>query len=111
MKLTSPSTKKCDTVLKAILLRNPILLDVRTHTEYVGCHLPNSRNITPCEIPSRLAEIKSWNKPVVVYSQYGLRSKLAYKILKRAKIEVYDACSKTKVASSLVNFESTLVVK
>jgi len=105
MKSISPSTRKCDTALKAILLRSPILLDVRTHAEYVGCNIPNSRNITPFEIPVRLAEIKSWNKPVVLYSQYGLRSKLVYKILKRAKVEVYDACSKNRVAA-LLNFAS-----
>jgi len=103
MKSSTTTTRKCDTVLKTILLKDSILLDVRTHTEFVGFHLPNARNIPPSEIPICLEEIRNWNKPVVVYSRYGLRSALVYQILKRAGIEVYDASSQSRVAA-LLNF-------
>ena len=103
MKSPYKSTRRCETALKAVLLKNPILLDVRTHTEYVGYHLPNSRNITPSEISLRIQEIKNWNKPVIVYSQYGWRSRLVYQILKNAGVEVYNASAQSKVAA-LLNF-------
>jgi len=101
MQAPNTSTRRCDTVLKAILMKRPILLDVRTHTEFVGFHLPTARNITPSEIPSYIKEIKNWNKPVVVYSSHGLRSGLVCQLLKRAGVEVYDACSQSRVAALL----------
>jgi len=99
MRFLSNTTRKCDTVLQSILSKNPILLDVRTHTEFAGYHLPNARNISMSEIPYSIQEIKEWNRPVIVYSANGLRSKLTCQILKRAGIQVYNAGSQRHVAS------------
>jgi len=101
MKVLPNTAKKCDTVLKSILSKNPILLDVRTHTEFAGYHLPEARNISMSEIPYSIQEIKNWNQPVIVYSANGLRSRLVCQILKKAGVQVYNAGSQRHVASLL----------
>lgn len=98
----SSATKNSETDLKTILAKNPILLDVRTHTEFVGYHLPNARNISMREIPYCLEEIKSWDQSIVVYSTNGFRSRLVFQILKQAGISVFNAGSQSRVAA-LIN--------
>ena len=81
-----------------------MLLDVRTNHEFAGFHLPNAQNIRPEELSAQINRIKNWNLPVIVYSSYGMRSKLAYLLLKKHGIEVYNGRSQSKVMSLLPEF-------
>lgn len=98
------NAKDNDILLKNLLDVGAILLDVRTNHEYVGFHLPNARNISPEYLSSYVDKIKSWKKPIIVYSTYGLRSKLACLILHKEGIEVYDAGAQARVKALLRDF-------
>ena len=91
--------KQGDQLLKILLESGAVLVDVRTHPEFAGFHIPNACNICPEEIEIHLEKIKCWNKPVIVYSTYGRRSKIAFDILKREGIEVYNAGSQDRILS------------
>ena len=65
----------------------PLLLDVRTPTEYAAGHIPDAVNIPVDELRSRLSEVpRDW--PVVAYCQLGQRGYLATRILMQAGFEV-----------------------
>ncbi len=63
--------------LKEVLAAGAVLIDVRTQSEYVGFHLKDAVNIPYDEIENHIDTIRSWQRPIVVYSTYGLRSRLA----------------------------------
>ena len=104
METTKKSVKYGDVLLKQLLEDDAVLLDVRTHYEFVGFHLPNAHNICPNEIQFQLKRIKSWNKPIIVYSTYGQRSEQVYEMLKREGIDVYDGVSQERVMRLLKDF-------
>ena len=45
MQTVDCNIKPCDLLLKVLLDNDAILVDVRTHQEFVGFHLPNAHNI------------------------------------------------------------------
>jgi len=96
--------KPCDLLLKVLLDNDAMLLDVRTHQEFVGFHLPNAQNIQLEELPNRLEGIKKWKKPIVVYCRNGIRSKQVCAWLKKEGIEAYDAVSQERVMVLLKDF-------
>lgn len=104
MRTLNFNVKNCDQILKKLLDNDAVLLDVRTNHEYAGFHLPNAYNIRPEELGMQIDRIKSWKKPIIVYSTYGLRSKLASHILKGYGLEVYDASSQSRVEALLEEF-------
>ena len=61
----------------------PLLLDVRTPTEYAAGHVPDAVNIPVDELRSRLSEVPR-NRPVVAYCQVGQRGYLATRVLRHA---------------------------
>lgn len=65
----------------------PMLVDVRTPTEFAAGHLPDAVNIPIDELRDRLHEL-SPAEPVVTYCQVGQRGYLAQRILKQRG---YDA--------------------
>lgn len=104
MKTINKPIKYSDILLKQLLEDDAVLVDVRTHCEFVGFHLPNAHNICLEEIPCQLERIKSWKKPVIVYSTYGQRSEKVYELLKKKGIEVYDAVSQERIMHLLSEF-------
>ena len=71
-----------------------ILLDVRTAQEFYHSKISGARHISYDMLPILLEEIKNWDVPVITYSTYGSRSKLAATLLKHAKISVVDGGAK-----------------
>ena len=75
------------------LVKSPstVIVDVRSPWEFESEHIPGARNIPLEEVPGKLDEFKSFNKPVVLYCRSGARSGMAVSILKQNGIaEVYN---------------------
>ncbi|GEM_PF-2545359 len=104
MRALTIEVKDSDLILKNLLDNGALLLDVRTNHEFAGFHLPKAYNIRPEELSRQINRIKNWKKPIIVYSTYGLRSRLAHHILEGYGIEVYDANSQLRVMSLLQEF-------
>ena len=60
----------------------PLLLDVRTPSEYYAEHIDGARLIPLSQLEQRLSEIKDYkNKDILVYCRSGNRSTVAAQIL------------------------------
>jgi phage shock protein E len=78
------------------LINDPatLVVDVRSPLEYTSEHIPGAQNIPLEEISTRLTELRSINKPVVLYCRSGNRSRMAVNILKQNGItNVYNGGS------------------
>lgn len=61
---------------------SPVILDVRTHAEYAGGHLPNAILIPVQEIQQRFGELSAYqHENILIYCATGNRSTVAAKIL------------------------------
>lgn len=78
--------------LKIKISQGAILLDVRSKQEYQEGHLPGAINIPEYEITSRAErEIPKKNQLIVVYCQYGTRSRNSYmKLRKMGYTNIYN---------------------
>ncbi|GIM50550.1 DUF6132 family protein [Capnocytophaga stomatis] len=85
-------TKKNTKMLKEVAPK-AVVIDVRTPSEFQSGHFENSVNIPLDEIPNRIAEIKSFNKPVICCCRSGMRSQKAAKLLQNQGIECYNGGS------------------
>lgn len=65
----------------------PLIVDVRTPTEYSAGHLPHAINIPVDDLRERLKEIPA-DQPVVTYCQVGQRGYLAQRLLKQRGYQV-----------------------
>jgi NADPH-dependent 2,4-dienoyl-CoA reductase/sulfur reductase-like enzyme/rhodanese-related sulfurtransferase len=63
--------------------KRPLLLDVRTPTEFAAGHIPGAVNIPVDDLRSRLNELPR-DRPIAVYCQVGQRGYLATRILLQA---------------------------
>ncbi len=75
------------------LIKNPstIVVDVRNAWEFEATHIPGAKNIPLEEVPYKVEEFKSFNRPVVLYCRSGNRSGMAVSILKQNGIaDVYN---------------------
>ena len=69
--------------LKNKVTQGGILLDVRSNQEYKERHLQGAINIPDYEIKNRVQrEIPKKNQLVVIYCQYGGRSRNVYNMMK-----------------------------
>lgn len=70
--------------LKEKVNQGVILLDVRSRQEYQEGHIIGAINIPEYEIDRRVEqEIQNKNLPIVIYCQYGSRSRNVYEKMKR----------------------------
>lgn len=70
--------------LKNKINQGALLIDVRSKQEYQEGHLPGAINIPEYEIVKRVQrEIPRKNQLIVVYCQYGGRSRNVYTIMRR----------------------------
>ncbi|MFH0968423.1 MAG: MBL fold metallo-hydrolase, partial [Methanobacteriota archaeon] len=68
----------------------PLILDVRTSSEYTGYHIPGSVNITWPDVRTRFNELDT-SRPIAVICGTGVRSGIACSILKRFGIhDIYN---------------------
>ncbi|MCU0431322.1 MAG: rhodanese-like domain-containing protein [Cytophagaceae bacterium] len=72
------------------LKEGAVVVDVRTPGEFSGGHFPGSKNIPLNTLGAKIAEIKSWKKPVIVVCASGMRSASAASQLKNEKIQVIN---------------------
>lgn len=75
------------------LIKNPatVVVDVRSPWEFEMEHIPGAKNFPLEEISTRIQELKSFGKPMVLYCRSGNRSGMAVSILKQNGIEqVYN---------------------
>ncbi len=72
--------------LKGKVLQGAILVDVRSNQEYREGHLQGAINIPDFEIANRVErEIPKKNQLIVLYCQYGGRSKSAMVMMKKMR--------------------------
>ncbi len=70
--------------LKNKVAQGAILLDVRSNQEYRESHLQGAINIPDYELRNRVErELPKKNQLVVIYCQYGGRSRNAYNMMKK----------------------------
>ncbi len=79
------------TDLKEKVTDGAVIVDVRTPGEFAGGHAENAKNIPLDTLPTKISQIQSWKKPVVVCCASGMRSSRAKSLLAAKGIEVYDA--------------------
>ena len=70
--------------LKEKVSQGAMLLDVRSRQEYNEGHLQGAVNVPDFELINRIQkEIPKKNQLIIIYCQYGGRSRNAYMIMKR----------------------------
>lgn len=69
------------------------ILDVRTYEEYMGGHVAGSKNIPLNIVPDKVAEIRNFEKPLLVVCASGNRSGQASQYLNSIGIECMNAGS------------------
>lgn len=70
--------------MKSKILQGAILVDVRSKQEYQEGHIQGAINIPEFEIINKIQnEIPKKNQLIVVYCQYGGRSRNVYNIMKK----------------------------
>ena len=77
-------------IIEDFTTRGAVIVDVRTKGEFSGGAIPGSKNIPLQQIGNRVAEIKKWNKPVILCCASGMRSGSATGILKSKGIEAVN---------------------
>lgn len=92
--------------LDIFLSQNAILLDVRTIQEYARTKIPTARHIALADLPNLLEQIKSWNAPIIPYSTYGDKSRIATELLEKANIKVMDGGAKKELSKLLQKKEA-----
>jgi len=76
--------------IQDFVARGAVIVDVRTKGEYSGGAIPGSKNIPLQQIGVKAAEIKKWNKPVILCCASGMRSGSAAGILKGKGVEAMN---------------------
>lgn len=76
--------------IQDFVARGAVIVDVRTKGEFSGGAISGSKNIPLQQIAVKAAEIKKWNKPVILCCASGMRSGSATGILKGKGIEAMN---------------------
>ena len=74
-------------VVKEMLERGAVIIDVRTPGEFMGGHVAGSKNYPLQDLPSKVDELKGVGKPLVLCCASGARSGQAAGFLKSRGIE------------------------
>ncbi len=73
-----------------LVAKGALLLDVRTPAEFQEAHVPSALNIPVQELATRLTELGTTERPIVVYCRSGGRSAAATGLLRAAGYQVRD---------------------
>lgn len=76
--------------IQEYLENQAVILDVRTLKEWNEGHSQGAKHIVLTTIPSNVAEIKSWNKPVIAVCKSGGRSGQATDFLYAQGIDIIN---------------------
>lgn len=76
--------------IKEYLEKGAVILDVRTVEEWNTGHSNGAQLITLATVPTRVDEIKAWNKPVIAVCKSGGRSGQAVRFLQNQGIDVIN---------------------
>jgi phage shock protein E len=76
--------------IQEFMIRNAIIIDVRTKAEYDMGAIPGSKNIPLQNINSKIKEIKKLNRPVITCCASGMRSGSAASILNGQGVEAMN---------------------
>lgn len=87
--------------IKEYLAKEAIILDVRTLEEWDDAHIESSKHIVLTEIPEEIAQIKSWEKPVIAVCRSGARSGQAAQFLSQNGIDAINGGPWQNVAKEL----------
>ncbi|ADB38700.1 rhodanese-like domain-containing protein [Spirosoma linguale] len=80
--------------IQDILSDGAVLIDVRSPGEFAGGHVKGAVNIPLDQVDARIAQIKRYNKPIVLCCASGMRSARAKGLLISQGItDVHDAGS------------------
>ena len=80
-----------------------VLIDVRTHEEFLSGHLPGARNIPVDRVLAQIpADIPKRSTPLIVYCRTGSRSAFVVRLLRRLG---YDHVAD---AGGLIDYTGTL---
>ena len=71
------------TELKEMVSKGAVLIDVRSPQEFKEGHLPGAINIPEYEIRRIRNEVPKLNQQIILYCQYGGRSRDAYNMLRK----------------------------
>jgi len=76
--------------IQEYLDKGAIVLDVRSQAEYDSGHVEGSVLIVKEEIQSRVSEIKSWDKPVIVVCRSGGRAGSVLPFIQNAGVDAIN---------------------
>jgi len=84
-----------------------VILDVRSHGEYVSGHIKGSVNIPVNKLSENLNKLKSKNKPIITCCASGMRSASAKGLLEsKGYVKVINGGSWQSVAKKIRVFEN-----
>ena len=66
-----------------------LIIDVRSHREYAGGHIPGSVNLSLRTLPREIDSIPTGH-PILIYCGVGFRGVQAYKLIRRLRPELTD---------------------
>jgi phage shock protein E len=89
------------TDFKTLLEAGAKVIDVRSPEEFREGHFDGAVNIPVGELPTRLADLKSWAKPVITVCRSGARSSVAANILTTAGFRAHNGGAWTDFAQSV----------
>jgi rhodanese-related sulfurtransferase len=83
------------------LERNPIIIDVRTASEYQRDHLKGAIHIPLQQINNEIPNLSAKKRPIIVHCQSGIRSAQAASILKKNGLEAINGGGISKMKKLL----------
>ena len=93
--------KEMSAEIKEYLEKEAIIIDVRTLEEWDEGHIESSKHMILNTIPVEVAEIKSWEKPIIAVCRSGARSGQAAQFLTQNGIDAINGGSWQNVAAVL----------
>ncbi len=76
--------------LRKLRAQQPVILDVRTDTEFTRWHIDGAVHIPFNRLTKAVRQVRQLNRPVITCCDQGRRSGLAALILKGLGIEAYN---------------------
>ncbi|RKR82898.1 phage shock protein E [Mucilaginibacter gracilis] len=96
------STANVDADLSKHLKQNPIILDVRTVSEFSGGHIAGAVNIPLSQLKTSALSALTGKRPIITCCSHGLRSIKAVEVLKkRGFTHVYNGGAWTELEGKL----------
>lgn len=99
------SSKNRDLSIDELIQKDPIILDVRTVSEFRAGHVEGSKNIPLSDVKDNIDEILAWSRPILLCCRSGNRSGQATKMLKKQGVDCENGGSWQQVEQLLYKNE------